>query len=665
MNRYIYMDRYFPSNSDVSFSFTYDGISSEKYLDSIASYTEVREPDNGRIRFIQVWDDTVTNLQVRLEGVEYSDFSAVEWTVYFKNCGTGNTRMLKDIKCLDAVFKRGSGDEFVLHGNKGDWCVAESYEPYVITLGPGTAKYGGPQMGKSTGGPDGWPYYNLRIPGGGVIIALGWPGQWSSSFVRDKADGLGVTAGQELTNLYLKPGEEIRTPLVLLLFWKGNDVVEAQNIWRRWFWKYNTPRINGEPPSPMTHVQLCCSFGDGEEVMWKNAGRYMDAGIKPDICWRDAGWYPHFDGPEKGDLNWTNTGTWDSDPVRFPNGFRSFSDWVHDNGMKFLLWFEPERVGDPESFLGKEHPEWLLETIETVEFGKTYGKILNLGNQQALNWLIDHVDGMIKSEAIDWYREDMNGPGPLLAWRGNDAGDRQGITENFYVQGHLEFWDEIVRRNPELRIDTCASGGRRNDLETMRRAVPLLRSDYQFPDDVYPQHKQRIVFEANQCHTWALSSWFPYYGSAVMGIGSYKTRSFLMPVFCVCPPKGWEKDEEICAEVRRTYEEYGKVAPLMLGDYYPLTPYSLETDQWIAWQFNQRENGKGVIQAFRRAGSECTEMTFKLGGIEASGIYEVVDMDSSVTVRISGRSLIEEGLAIRISQQPGAALFLYEKFGNV
>ena len=28
--------------------------------------------------------------------------------------------------------------------------------------------------------------------------------------------------------------------------------------------------------------------------------------------------------------------------------------------MQFLLWFEPERVGNPNSWLGKNHPEWLL-----------------------------------------------------------------------------------------------------------------------------------------------------------------------------------------------------------------------------------------------------------------------------------------------------------------
>ena len=70
---------------------------------------------------------------------------------------------------------------------------------------------------------------------------------------------------------------------------------------------------------------------------------------------------------------------------------------------------------------------------------------------------------------------------PLSFWRDNDAEDRQGITEIRHVEGYLAYWDELRRRHPEMLIDTCASGGRRNDLETLRRAVPLLRSDFQAP----------------------------------------------------------------------------------------------------------------------------------------------------------------------------------------
>jgi len=355
------------------------------------------------------------------------------------------------------------------------------------------------------------------MPGGGVILAVGWPGQWRSSFRRDHTRGLRVQAGQELTHLLLKPGEKIRTPLIAMLFWQGTDVVSAQNLWRRWYIAHNMPRVDGRPQAPVTQVQV-----DGAENAIAYVNKFLEAGIRPDLCWRDAGaggttWYPSTTGPYRGGDSWLNTGTWEIDPAHYPKGFKPFSDWAHAHGMQFVLWFEPERVGDPGSWLGKNHPEWLLP-------GTSHGSLLNEGNPAALNWLIHHVDGMIKSQGLDWYREDMNSAGPLPAWRRNDAEDRQGITENLYVQGHLAFWDELRRRNPGLRIDSCASGGRRNDLETMRRAVPLLRSDFQFPN-------MKGVVEGNQGHTYGLSFWLPFQGTGTYSYDAYSFRSFYLPSF--------------------------------------------------------------------------------------------------------------------------------------
>ena len=272
--------------------------------------------------------------------------------------------------------------------------------------------------------------------------------------------------------------------------------------------------------------------------------------------------------------------------------------------MKFLLWFEPERVGSPSSWLGKHHPEWLLPSSET-----TVGSIFNLGNPAAQRWLVDHVDGMIKSQGIDWYREDMNGGGPLPAWRGNDVEDRQGITENFYVQGHLAFWDELRRRNPGLRIDSCASGGRRNDLETMRRAVPLLRSDLQWPET------QKRVIEGNQCHTYGLSSWLPFQGTGVYRYDPYSFRSSYLASFGM-----GALNEKNQAAQQQAYAECAKIGPAMLyGDYYPLTPYSLAEDVWIGWQFHRPATGEGCVQAFRRAACPQPSRKLALRGLDPTG----------------------------------------------
>lgn len=637
------------------FSFVYDGKPSGVLLGEWKSSNQTRDLDAVRREHTLTWTDATTGLQVRCIAVEYADFPAVEWTIYLKNTGKENTPILEDIQGLDTRFERTIEGEFVLHGIRGDSCLAESFRPFVHTLTPDIVKRFSPPVagdkvsGKSSDGPDGWPYFNLQQPGGGIIIAVGWPGQWEASFTRDHDRGVRIKAGQQLTHLYLKPSEEIRTPLITLLFWRGTDVVRAQNLWRSWYLAHNLPRIAGKPQPPITQIQV-----EGSLAFLPKVEAYLQAGIKPDVCWRDAGgrttWYPSSTGPYTNEMSWLNTGTWEPDPARYPQGFKPFSDKVRALGMQFLLWFEPERVGDPNSWLGRNHPEWLMP-------GNSAGSVLNEGNPEALKWLINHVDGMIKSQGLDWYREDMNGGHHGTAWRKNDAADRQGITENLYVQGHLAFWDELRRRNPNLHIDSCASGGRRNDLETMRRAVPLLRSDW----SVTVFADAPLQREGNQAQTYGLSSWLPWQGAGVpFFLDSYSVRSYYLTGFGMVQSEYWSKSESKRADVKRGYEECRRVARLMLGDYYPLTPYSLQLDQWIAWQFYRPDFGEGLVQAFRRGDATDETLTLKLHGLEAESRYEVENFDGGKETR-TGRNLMD-GFAITLKSKPAAAVFVLRKF---
>jgi alpha-galactosidase len=625
------------------FSFVYRGQPSEGLLAQWPKTVESKRLEAARTQYTWTWTDPRTGLEVRCVAVDCADYPAVEWTVYLKNTGQINAPFLENIQGLDVGFERDAqAEEYVLNGIKGDFCTADSYEPYQRVLRPNTGAEFAPGVGKSSNGPEGWPYFNLQKPGGGVILAIGWPGQWASSFTRDSATGLRVQAGQQLTRLRLHPGEEIRTPLIALLFWQGEDVVAAQNLWRRWYVAHNMPRVAGKTQEAVSQIQV----GGGEKDI-AYVQSFLDAGIGVDLCWRDAGgtpettWFPSGTGPYK-DMTFLNSGTWDIDPAKYPHGFKPFTDWIHQRGMQFVLWFEPERVGDPGSWLGKHHPEWLLP-------GTSHGALLDEGNPTARAWLIDQVSGLIQTQGIDWYREDMNGAGPLPAWRQHDAPDRQGMTENLYVQGHLAYWDELRRRHPHLRIDSCASGGRRNDLETMRRAVPLLRSDFQWPGD-----KQLV--EGNQGHTYGLSSWLPFQGTGTYLTDPYGFRSFYLPCFGM----GALTPENRAAQ-QQAYAECRKIAPLMLGDYYPLTPYSLQLDQWIAWQFNRPEQGDGVVQAFRRANCEASTQTYRLSGLEAAAQYEIANFDRAGTTRASGQDLMETGLIVEIKGKPGAAVITYRE----
>ena len=217
--------------------------------------------------------------------------------------------------------------------------------------------------------------------------------------------------------------------------------------------KFRSPNCSGAVP---IYTAKCVAPTKKNQKMCID--RYLEEKIPIGHWWMDAGWYPC--APE----GWVKTGTWEVDDKRFPKGLRAISDHAHTKGVKTIVWFEPERV----------HPRHLAyEEPSRVDFRRgAGGGLLNLGNRDAWNWLVNHVDKLMTDQGIDLYRQDFN-MDPLDYWRKADAPDRQGITEIRHVEGYLAYWDELLKRHPNMFIDSCASGGQRNDLETMRTRIPL------------------------------------------------------------------------------------------------------------------------------------------------------------------------------------------------
>ena len=111
----------------------------------------------------------------------------------------------------------------------------------------------------------------------------------------------------------------------------------------------------------------------------------------------------------------------------------------------------------------------------------------------------------------------------------------------------------------------------------------------------------------------------------------------------------------------KAYAECSKIAPYMLGDYFPLTPYNLQLDQWIAWQFDRPEVGSGVVQAFRRNASQEASKTFRLDGLDPAAQYEITNFDVEGSTKASGNELMEKGLTVEIKEKPGAAVIVYQR----
>lgn len=621
-----------PYSTAPLFSFNYGEKTSKEFIDSWEVSRKTQPLDASRTQYTINYTDPATKLRVRCVGVAYADFPTVEWTVYLKNEGAANTPIISELRAIDTSLDWNPEIPLVLRHHTGDECTADSYEPHETAIAPGQTFSVANTGGRGT--QHQFPYFNLQYGDEGVIFVVSWPGQWKTDMVREGESGVRLKAGQEDTHFTLYPGEEVRTPMIVLQFWKG-DPLHAQNVWRQWMIAHNMPRPGGQlPPLPLLEACSSHQFGEMIHANTENQVFFVDAYLKHDMrldyWWMDAGWYPNKTG-------WTHTGTWEVDRGRFPKGLREISDHAHALGVQTIVWFEPERVA-ADTWLTNERPGWV--------FGGTNGGLLKLNEPEVREWVTNHVDTILKDEAIDLYRQDFNIE-PLSFWRANDAEDRKGISENRYVTGYLAYWDELLRRHPDMLIDSCASGGRRNDLETLRRAVPLLRSDY--------------IMEpvGNQCHTWALAQWIPFYGTGTSKTDSYQVRSVLCPSFNAC----WDmRDESIdFAGLAKLIHEWREFGPYYFGDYYPLTSYSLAHDQWIAWQFHREELHGGMVQVFRREESVYESARFPLKGLDETATYVVTDLDNATESKeYSGAALLKEGLPVVIGQRPGTGFYVYK-----
>ena len=339
---------------DAPFSFVYGGHASAEFLSHWPVKRESRPLDEQRTELTSVYTDPETKLAVRCAAVVYHDFPVVEWTLYLKNGGSANTPILENIKALDTRFEGPTETRYILHHSKGSSATAADFQPLETALASGASEHFSSVGGRPTDGD--MPYFNLDFARSGVIVALGWPGQWSLGLSRDYSTSIHVAGGQELTHFWLAPGEEVRTPLAVVQFWSGADWLDGQNAWRSWMMQHNLPRPGGRLPPP----QIAASSGRytiemqfaNEENQKQYLARTLRTGVPVDHWWMDAGWYPFATG-------WWNTGTWFPDPKRFPRGFRPISDEAHAKGVKIIVWFEPERV-TRGSWLFEHHPEWLI-----------------------------------------------------------------------------------------------------------------------------------------------------------------------------------------------------------------------------------------------------------------------------------------------------------------
>jgi alpha-galactosidase len=638
------LDKFVAASVDRSasppFSFNYGGKASPGFIGTWTVTSGTEQAADRTVKTV-VYSDPATRLRITAVYTIYKDFPAAEWVLRLKNEGAADSPVIENLLACAARFGGLPAGPLTIYRALGSGAERSDFAPIQDVLTEKGEVRFGPSAGRSSDSTA-LPFFNMAAPGQGIMAAIGWSGRWKASVMKTGPQGAALEAGMDRTRFRLHPGEEVRSPSTALLFWKGSDRLAGHNLFRRFILAHHTPRPGGKPlVLPLSHgIGFGGPFPCNEYVCATESyalamiDRLRQFRIEPDACWIDAGWY------ENATRNWwSGVGTWEVNKTNFPRGLKPVTEAAKKWGGKgFVLWFEPERVYEG-TWLDREHPEWLTKLAGNPN------RLLNLGNPAALKWLTDHISNFLQTEGITIYRQDFNfDPAPY--WQAMDSPDRVGVAEMKHIEGLYAFWDGLLARDPGLLIDNCASGGRRIDLETTGRSIPLWRTDYSY-------------FEPNgyQCHTYGLHLYLPASGTGNNNPQKYYFRSSMGGAVVM----GWELNGSFnVGQALEAVAEFRALRPYLFGDFYPLTEYSTSDEAWMAFQWDRPEERDGIALAFRRQLATTATITVSLRGLDPAGDYEVSYEDYGITVMKSGRELAA-GLSIKIPEAPGSLLIKYRR----
>jgi alpha-galactosidase len=248
----------------------------------------------------------------------------------------------------------------------------------------------------------------------------------------------------------------------------------------------------------------------------------------------------------------------------------------------------------------------------------------------------------------------------LESLNGLEGKQRQGITECKFIGAHYQMWQKIIACTLSHGgcgfVDSCASGGGRNDLESMRLGVPLLRSD-----------SDRTTVALRLSMTSAFNRWIPFCGACTRekeceltpkGISDvYTWRASYLPALNVDSQFAQTPNENF-DNLRFGIAEWKKVSPYLLKEFYPLTPWHHkdEKDGFTAYAFFDPETESGALLAFRQEDCKQTTLSLHLPFAKTAG-FIFTDEDTRYAMNVQKGEL----LSITFDAPRTAKLFFFTK----
>jgi alpha-galactosidase len=264
---------------------------------------------------------------------------------------------------------------------------------------------------------------------------------------------------------HLGPGESFVAPEALVVF-SNQGLGGMSRTWHALINQHVIPEKYAKQARPIAMNNWEATYwGFTEEKLLALAEKGAQVGCELFVL--DDGWFGHRDGDN------SSLGDWTIYDQKLPNGLVGLADKIHDLGLQFGLWIEPEMVskGTP---LFETHPEWVVgNPNKNISQGRNQ-YVLDFSNHDVVDAIFNQFDAILSGVPIDYIKWDMN---RYISEPYSQGLAHQGEFFHRYILGVYDLYVRITKAYPEIMIEGCAGGGGRFDLGILCFSPHIWASD--------------------------------------------------------------------------------------------------------------------------------------------------------------------------------------------
>ncbi|WP_416353648.1 alpha-galactosidase [Agrilactobacillus fermenti] len=331
----------------------------------------------------------------------------------------------------------------------------------------------------------------------------------------------------------------------------------------------------------------------------------------------DDGWFGKRDSDDR------SLGDWHEYDQKFKDshGLKGLAEQVHQMGLKFGLWFEPEMIST-DSDLYRQHPEYVLHIPGRQMSPSRDQYVLDFSCPEVVDNIFTQMCAVLDQVPIDYIKWDMNRN--LTEVYSTVLGpNQQGEVGHRYVLGVYDLADRLTKRYPNILFEGCSGGGGRFDAGilyyfpqswTSDNTDPVERIGIQYGTTLaYPPSSITAHVSASPNHqNHRLTSLQMRGAVAMSGVLGYELNvNDLSP-----------KEKAIIKQQIQFYKAHRQL--LQYGTFYRLASPFKHNES--AWEFVSPDKSEFILFVFRILASAQPMISItKAAGLQADANYQEAD----------------------------------------